>query len=84
MLAVLAEAFHVTPYVVAQELLDDPEQLLLQCLPLLRYADAYHAYERAEDKVEDLKGWEGSSVMDDVERNVFELHKARVKKRSGG
>jgi len=74
---VVAETFHVLPSVAAKDLDDDPEYLSLLCLPLLRYAEAYHAERHAESE-DALKPWKGNPVMEDVLRNKFELHKERV------
>jgi hypothetical protein len=61
---------------VARDLDNDPEQLSIQCLPLLRYSEAKNAFDNAKDE-DDLKAWKGSSMMKSVKRNTFDLAKER-------
>lgn len=72
----VAREWGVLPSQAALDLDDDPEQLALACIPLLRYAQAHAAFKRA-NKTE-LKGWRGVPVMDEVEVNAFELAQAEI------
>lgn len=74
----IAETFGVLPSAVAYDLENDPEQYSLVCLPMLRYAEAKAAYERAKDP-KDLASWRNSNVMDMVTKNAFELARDRAK-----
>lgn len=67
----VAKEFGVLPSVVARDLDNDPEQLSLNVIPLLRYEEAFRAFERG-DKAE-LKRWAGSPVMKAVEENAFDM-----------
>lgn len=67
------------PSVVARDLDRDPEQLSLICLPLLRYAEAKAEFDHAKDDKQ-LERWRGSSVMDAVKKNTFELAQERRKR----
>lgn len=71
-MAVIAEAFHVLPTAVERDLYDDPEQLSLQCLSFIRYAEAKAAYDRSKDS-KDLESWRKSNVMEQVMANTHEL-----------
>jgi hypothetical protein len=79
LIAQVAERFHVLPTVARDDLNRDPEQLSLQCLPLLGYAEAYRAWKRG--KKAELKSWEGSHFMDLVKENDFDGAEAEL---SGG
>jgi hypothetical protein len=70
--AAIAEAFHVLPSVVERDLYDDPEQLSLECLSFLRYAEAKAAFDRSKDS-KDLDAWSKSSVMEEVKANALGL-----------
>jgi hypothetical protein len=59
-------------------MLDDPEQLVLACRPILAYAEAFRAYKRAS-KIE-LKVWQGDPMMARVEEIDFELRRAEMEK----
>lgn len=69
------------PSVVARDLDRDPEQLALACLPLLRYAEAKAEFDHAKDD-KDLERWKGSTIMDSVRKNTFELTKERRARRA--
>jgi len=79
MAAMVAETYHVTPYMAAQELDDDPLRTSFLCLPLLPYARAKQAFDSAKSR-KDLEAWRDSQTMRDVEKNTFELHKEREAK----
>jgi hypothetical protein len=68
---------------VARDLDEDPEQLALLCLPLFRYAEAKSALDRSKAD-DDLAGWKGSKVMDEVWTNTVRLKKERIAKRNQG
>lgn len=77
----VAESWGVSPLQAARELDDDPEQLALVCIPLLRYAEAKRALDGA--KTEDdaaLKAWKGSPLMEAVKQNTVGLHKERKRR----
>lgn len=78
--AVVAEKFGVLPTVVAQDLEDDPTRFSLLCAKLLQYAEAKSAFDRSEDP-DDLKVWQGTSVMRHVKKNFFDLAAERKAKR---
>lgn len=78
----IAKEFGVLPNQVADALRDDTEELTVNALPLLRYAEAYQAFKHAESE-ESLKPWRGSPIMEQVKRNVFDLHRKRLKERQG-
>ena len=63
--AVVAREFGVLPSAVARDLDEDPEQLSLLCLSLLRYAEAHAAYRRANKH--ELKAGRDSPMMRKVE-----------------
>lgn len=69
------------PSVAARDLDRDPEQLSLICIPLLRYAEAKAEFDAAKDD-KALERWKGSTVMEAVRRNTFELAQERRKKRA--
>jgi len=79
----MAEAYHVTPYQVAQELYEDPEQLSLVCLPLLHYARAKHALDNSKGE-KDLEAWKDSKVMAEAWKNTADLKKERDAKKLDG
>lgn len=68
-IARVAKEFGVLPSIVARDLDNDPGQLSLQVLPLLRYEEALRVYRRNDP--EELKRWQGSDVMRMVEENDF-------------
>jgi hypothetical protein len=79
-IATVAEAFHVLPSVVARDLDEDPEQLAIVCVQLLRYADAHRAYREAgrtpgRGGKELMRSWKktpsGRRLMEMVEANDF-------------
>lgn len=80
LIAAAAEAFHVSPLQVADELERDPDDLIPICLSMLRYAEAKAAFDGAKDKTA-LEPWEKSRMMDLVTKNTFEIHKERIAKR---
>lgn len=82
MIALIAEAFHVLPSIVARDIETDPNQLSAKCLHFLRYRDAYQAFKAAK-KQDDLKSWEGSKMMDAVITNDFELKKLKRQQKQG-
>ncbi len=65
----MAKEFGLSPYAVANEIDDDPEQLALVCIRLLRYSEAHAAYRHAN--ADELKGWQGSPMMAQVQTNDF-------------
>ena len=67
----MAKEFGLSPYAVAQELDEDPEQLSILCLQLLRYSEAHAAYRRANK--DELKAWRGNRMMRLVEETDFAL-----------
>lgn len=71
MVAVAAERFHVSPYAMARELDDDPEQLAFVAMQLLGYAEAKSAWDHAKDKTKLDEVWGDSKAMRQVEANVF-------------
>jgi len=75
--AVIAEAFHVLPSVVARDLDEDPEQLSRECFRLLVYQQAKRAFDAADDK-KALEPWRGNPMMEAVTQNTFDLHKERL------
>lgn len=77
--ATVGKEFGVLPSAVARDLDDDPEQLSLLCLPLLRYAEAWAAYRRA-NKAE-LKAWRGSAMMRKVEEIDFAIAEEQMRER---
>lgn len=83
MIAVVADAFHQLPSVVARDLDDDPEQLSLVCLSLLQYAQAYRAYDTAKGDIEKT-AWKDSEIMSQVIQNAFDLHRERIARRRRG
>ena len=80
MVAVIAESFHVLPSEVARDLDEDPEQLSLLCIPLLKYAEAKRAFDAAKDP-KDLEPWRTSVMMALVKRNAASLSDDRKAKR---
>jgi hypothetical protein len=72
----ICEEFHCLPREAAHELDEDPERLALLILDLRGYAAAKTAFDRAKDKVADLKAWEGSAAMTLVETLTFERRHA--------
>jgi hypothetical protein len=75
--AVVAEAFHVLPSVVARDLDEDPERLSLECLRLLNYAEARRALEAGEG---DKPWWKDNKLMAAASRNAGELMSERRKR----
>lgn len=80
MIATVADRFHQLPSAVARDLDEDPEQLSLECVPLLHYAEAKSVYDRAKDKSE-LGAWEDSPVMELQIDNYFQLAKEKRERR---
>lgn len=80
-IAAVAEAFHVLPTIVAREMDDDPENLSIICLQMLRYAEAKRAEEVSKDE-KDLEAWKGSWIMEQVLQNKFDLFKEWKRKKS--
>lgn len=76
-MAVLANTYHVLPSQVARDLDRDPERSAIECAAMLRYADAHRAF-RDTKSPDDLKPWRGSPMMEQVERNTFDLHQKRI------
>jgi hypothetical protein len=69
----------LSPYAVAQELDNDPEQLATTCLGLLRYAETRGASESENEATR--KAYEDSPMMAMVNENTFALHKERLARR---
>lgn len=81
LIAQVADRFHVLPTVARDDLNSDPEQLSLQCLPLLGYAEAYRAWKRGRKS--ELKAWEGSPLMDLVKEIAFDGAEAELSSGEG-
>jgi len=82
-IAIIAKEFGLSPYAVAQELDNDPEQLAHVCLGLLRYAEAKGASDSASKtgNLEMLKPWKGNRLMEQVDQNELDLHRERIARR---
>lgn len=83
MISQVCEGYSCLPLAAADELDRDPERMALLILDLRGYAAAKSAFDRAKDKVTDLKGWDGNPYMTLVETNTFELRQARLKTTNG-
>lgn len=70
------KAFSCTPMVAERELENDPDQIGLLIMDVWGYLDAKHALDRATNKVDGLKGWDGNPYMTLVEINTFEARQA--------
>lgn len=70
-IALVAKEFGVLPTRVARDLDDDPEQLSLLSIGLLRYAECKAAFDDG-GKIS-RKPWEGSKTWEAVEANAFAL-----------
>lgn len=80
LIATIASEFHQLPSAVARDLENDPDRLSVEVLPLLRYADAKHAWDAAKGNSKKLEAWKDSKLMDQVRLNTNELHKERVRR----
>lgn len=71
---------------VARDLDEDPERLALACLPLLRYAEAFHAFQAAGESSnpeQSLDPWKSSPTMDAVKVNEMKLASERRQRKLG-
>lgn len=82
-MAILADTFHVLPSQVARDLDRDPERSAIECAAMLRYAEAWRAFKHSKGP-EDLKPWRDSKMMEQVERNTFDIHQERLRRQSDG
>jgi hypothetical protein len=62
----VAKEWGITPQEAEREILDDPEQLAMACLPLLRYSEAHAAFKRANKR--ELGAWNDNPMMTMVMR----------------
>jgi len=73
----VADQFKQPPTEVARDLDDDPERMAMQCVMLLRYAEAKRVFENASAK--DLQKLKGSSkMMQLVEDITFALAEEEI------
>ena len=75
-IACIAKEFGVLPSVVAKDLDDDPEQLSLECLKLLSYAEAKSVYDSGNKSMIDAR--EDSPVMQEVIKNDFAMAEEKM------
>lgn len=80
-IACIAKEFGVLPSVVARDLDNDPEQLSLECLKLLSYAEAKSVYDSGNKHMIDSR--KDSPVMQEVEKNDFALAEEMLAARAG-
>ena len=60
----------MSPRAVLRELREDPDRLVMACIPLLNFAEAHAVHKRA-DKAE-LKAWRDSRMLALVQEFAFE------------
>ncbi len=79
-ITVAAETFHTSPYRIAQELDEDPEQLNLECHTLLNYSRAKDLFDRAmkDGDHKTLDEYNNSDLMCSVRRNALDNRKERL------
>ena len=65
----VAQTYGVLPRVAERDLESDPEQLSLLCIPVMRYAEAFHAY-RSANKAR-IAQWGSDPLMAEVTEREF-------------
>lgn len=72
----VCQGFNCLPSAAIRELENDPDQLAMLVLDLRGYEMAKRAFDRATDKVDGLKAWQGDPYMTLVETFTFESRQA--------
>lgn len=75
LVACVAREFGQSPLAVARELDDDPERTGIECLKLLRYAEAKSLYDAVHGDWKKMPQYRDSDLMRSVEKNHFALVK---------
>ena len=82
LIAQVAQAFHVTPGAAAFEMDNDPDDLAIQCLMLLNYADAWRVWKKGDKK--EIAAYGGSFAMKMVEQINMERMEAEIREQEEG